>query len=774
MSDFTGEQYETVLEELRERWTYATTEWQDIRREGAKDMRYIAGDPWEPKDRRAREDAGRPCLALDELGQYANQVINDLRANKRGIKASPVGNGANDKTAAFRQGKIRDAEYRSNAQQAYTVMGENMIQRSYGYLRITPRYVHPDKGFDQELFIDPVVNPDLVTPDPDFLKPDGTDWKYLFYEETRTEKEFNREFPDAEFKSFGPSESALAPGWVNGNKIRIAEYWTKSVDRQRKLLLLKPAGRSTANPSPQPIEIFEDEITGHKPSADQILKTRKVDVLKVTKYLTNGLEVLEETPWLGPSIPFVGCYGKILYIEGKRVILSMTRLARDPYMLYCYYRTQQAEMAGMIPKVPVMGYKGQFAGMEADWMKAPHQPFAFLEAHAKTPESGDQFLPLPTRLAYSAGEHLQALELCAEGARRAIQAAMMGSPLPTSAQRHNEKSGVALKQIEDTAQKGSFHFSDHYDEGVTRTGAIFNESIRFYYDTARETSIRKPDDSAEVVTINDPQAVDKDGKPYHIDTSQGDHDITISVGPAMESERDAASQFADAVVGSKELMMVAGPEKAPKIIAAAIRLKNVGPIGDEMAELFDPKQQDGQPDPKQVLQKVQQQEQQIQQMGQQLQAAAEELKSHTLEIASKEKIAAAQMASAEKIADMESSRRAATAISIAHINASAKGAAIDQHAAEEAQALGYEAEQAERDRQLAVETGAIEHQRTLETGDVEAQRAAAAAEQGQQHALEQGAVGHQQQLEAGDVSHQQALEAGQQAADLAPQPEPGA
>src|SRR5204862_8259048 len=99
-------------------------------------MRCIAGAPWDAKDRKARDDAGRPCLALDELGQYTNQVINDLRSNKRGIVVTPKGAGANDLTAKFRQGKIREIEYQSHATQAYTTLAENAIQRDYGFLRI--------------------------------------------------------------------------------------------------------------------------------------------------------------------------------------------------------------------------------------------------------------------------------------------------------------------------------------------------------------------------------------------------------------------------------------------------------------------------------------------------------------------------------------------------------------------------------------------------------------------------------------------------------------
>ena len=56
--------------EIREAYSDYRSEWQDIRDEAQKDMRYVAGDPWDPEDRQQREDAGRPCISLDEINQH--------------------------------------------------------------------------------------------------------------------------------------------------------------------------------------------------------------------------------------------------------------------------------------------------------------------------------------------------------------------------------------------------------------------------------------------------------------------------------------------------------------------------------------------------------------------------------------------------------------------------------------------------------------------------------------------------------------------------------
>lgn len=734
--------HDDVLEELKERYTLASGQWKDIREEGTLDMRAVAGDPWDPKDREARESKGRVCLSLDELGQYTNQVINDIRSNERGITVTPRGAGANDLTARFRQGKIRDIEYQSNAQQAYTTMLENAVQRGYGFLRIKAQFCYPDKGFDQDLVIEPVVNPDLVTPDPDHVRTDGADLGFLFYEERRTVKAFAREFPDAAIRNFDSATVAGSSGWVSGVDLRLAEYWTKEPGAARTLLLLKPPPPSAANPNPQPIELYADAINGREPSADQILKRREVVPVVVKQYLTNGVEILSETKWLGPSIPWVCCYGKVIYFqnaEGRaaRQLLSMIRLARDPYMLYCYYRTCQAELVGMTPKFPYFVPKGQLdAANLALLEQSLSQPVAVIEYLTKTASQPEGGLGPPTRQPYE--PPIAALEMGAEGARRAIQAAIGASPLPTSAQRRNEKSGVALKQIEDTAQKGSFHFTDHHDEGVQRAGAILNECIPLYYDTARETSIRDAKDQPQIVTINRPGAKNPEGFGDLIDAARGEHDVTISVGPKKDSERDAASDFADQVISNPQLAQVVGPQKMTELIASAIRLKNLGPIGNEMADTISPKEKD-KVDPRQVQQHVGELEAQLQKLQQIATEQAKVIQTDQVKggVQVKLKMLELDFQRWKTIADN------ATKLHAARISAAKETATSVLEAQEEAIAL---------DRELAAD--------------------AAGAQRDAAHDVGLAALEHAHALEQGQQAHDQALAQGAQQADLLAQAAP--
>jgi hypothetical protein len=234
------------------------------------------------------------------------------------------------------------------------------------------------------------------------------------------------------------------------------------------------------------------------------------------------------------------------------------------------------------------------------------------------------------------------------------------------------------------------------------------------------------------------------GLDPHIDTSVGDFDVTISVGPRMDSEREATSDFADTLLGSKAMEFVAPPQRA-KLLAATVKLKNLGPVGDEIAEILDPQDQH---DPAQAVHQLEGAKHQIQEMGQALQQLTLEKHAKVLDIQSKEKIAAAEIASKERIAAADRE----TKISVAEL-----GAKVDrmQLFLDERARIGLQADDAA--------ATAAEHTHEAAMSQMEHQQGLEAAQQSHQNALDQG-----------DASAQNTMAAQQQAADLAPQPEAGA
>lgn len=693
-----------LLQEIRERYQYASDEWREVRNEAAIDMRYVNLQPWDPEDARKRTKAGRPALVSDELHQHFNQVINGVRSNKRAIKFSPTGDGASEKTAAFYANKTREIEYRSHAQMAYTTAFQDCIHRGYGFIRLTTKFAS-DRSSDQELWIEPVVNPDMVLPDPDARRPDLSDQQYCFVYERWKQSEFKRKYPKAkvvDFSSFIGDPDYTQ--WVDDEEITLAEYW-KINTKTRKLLMVElPGGQ-------KPLYLFEDELKDKLPmlpAGVPITEQREVEWPSVCQYLTNGVEILQKTYWLGKYIPIISCFGLVLYVEGKRNILSMTRAARDPYMLYCYIESCIQEVIGGVPRASWIGYEGQFAGHEGDWQRSNHEPVVYLEAKGMTAEMGQQFLPLPQRQTWD--PPIQNLEIVKESVRRQIQAAMMGAPLPTQAQRQNEKSGVALKKISDSAQQGSYHFNDHLDDLIRCAGVQIEDILPKLITGPQDVGVRLPNDKAEKVRVNDPQ----NPQSINIDT---EHQVTVSIGPALDSERDAVKSIGESLMSSPF---------APQVVDLVVKLMADGAGGatlDELVQRLTPPQfqkpgEDGQPTP----QMVQQLQSQLQQVGQAAQQMKQALDTDQAKQAAQIKIKQMDIAfQREKLAT-----ESETKITVAEL-----GAKVDRLTLylEERDRLGVHQQQfADRTHE------AIQNEQ-------DRQHEAAMAQMGQQHALEQGVQG---------------------------------
>lgn len=669
-----GWETDPLLVEIRRRFTYAMDEWRDVREEGKEDIKVVAGDPWNPKDKRQRIDAGRPALSLDEIGQYVNQLVNGVRQNQRAIQVTPVGDGANDQTAEFRQDLIRQIEYRSKAQDAYTTGFENAVQRSYGYWRVTSRYcsdtLTPDADgklssslLDQELLIEPIMNPDLVLIDPDFQRPDGSDMRWAFIYERWPVEEYKKRFPKAVVRDANPDLCRSYPPWFKKESIQLAEYWTIETDRKRIVATEEDDGSVSVD------EVDEDE------KLPEDTKERFVETPKVCKYLTNGVEILEQQEWPGTAIPLVCCFGKILYVdEGggpKRKILSLVRLARDPYMLYCYYRTCEAELVGMTPKFPYFVRRGSLLPVEFNNLqRSLSEPIAAIQVEAVSAQNPSGAPPeFPQRQPYE--PPIQQLEMGAESARRAIQAAMGSMPLPTQAQGQNEKSGVALDKITDTTQQGTYHFVDHYNQAITRTGVLVEELIPHFYDTPRTVAVRKANGDVLQHRINDVGT--PDSPPLPVD--EADHDVTLSTGPSYASQRVASDEFMDSLVKQlPQLAQIFGPQVSAKLFALAIKARDLGPMGDEISELMSPPAPGGMPP--QLAQQLQQLQQENQQLKQAIATGTAKITAKAqadIQVAQAEKQLASQPDFADltklKIADMTSARSAQAGVAEAEIKA---------------------------------------------------------------------------------------------------------
>ena len=626
-----GTANEELLKRIRHRYRYAMEKWKRNRDEGQKNMRYVAGDPWTEEDKQARK--GRPTVCPDELNQYVNQVVNTARQNPRGVKVDPAGNGATDKLAEYRENRIRAIEYACNASQVYISGLQGAVERNVGYWRVTRAYVSDDSD-EQEILLLPVQNPDLVLIDPDYKELDGSDIKWAFELDRIPMEEFEQEYPNAQKTSFSADDfGGDVQYWWDGKSILLASYW-------------------------------EVKITYKKVGKAE----RQVQSRTVQQYVTNGVEILRKgSVQPGPYIPIVPVFGKELWVDysegggdAERVLISLVSLARDSQKALAYVMSSMLENCGQIPKATVFGAVGQFETDKDAWdtLNSVYHPYVQYDMIV---DAANNPLPAPNRVQLT--PDFQAYSVGSDICRRAIQAAMGISPLPTAAQRQNQKSGTALSKIQSEQAVGSYHLVDAYDRAIKLTGRIMNHWLASIDVGDTERPVRLADGKHKLVQINSDEPIEENGHIYHfpIADDKGRYQVTISAGPSHESQREEGSEFVDTLMENLPQMGFLSPQQHAQIIALGIRLKQLGPLGDQMADIISPPNAGQQPQIGQLQQQVQQTNQKMQEMQAVLQKLMIERQGRVIENQGKLQLEAVKHAAAMSEADKDRETKLAVA-----------------------------------------------------------------------------------------------------------------
>jgi hypothetical protein len=732
---------EAILADIRADYDYDVDNLARIRAEADIDVAYAANDTWTEDDKKAR--AGRQMLNLDQLSQYRNQVENTVRQNKRGVKVSPAGGGATEQSATLRANRIREMEYQSHAQEAYSQAFSDCLTRGYGVARIVAEY--EDAETDNQVFrTRSIPNPNQVVWDSDGQSTSGRDWTRCVFLDSLSHRQFKRDYPDATIRDFDNPDviAAAGPRWLSATRVTVAEAW-----------------RMTETPNPK----------GYgKPTRE------------VCMYLTNGLELLakkgqpKKHPWKGKYIPFGLCAGRIVYKTTagggtEKLMLSYIRFARDAAKGYNWTKSTILEKIALPVRASLIGYKGQ-ADQDTvnEITRATQEAVPWLEFNAVMDATGTQVLPLPQ---YGTREpDVQADVLVAEGFARDIQNAL-GHFNAQDARLGASKvtSGTALQELKRAGDLGSFDFQDHYDDFLKFLGEQYDDLLTAYDDTEKEVATRLKDDTVEMVTINRMTGRAPDGSPAYgpKDAPMNNgarHTVAISTGPASDNQREAGKDAA--------MTLLQNPSAFPIVAADAVRLMDLGPVGDQMAEdlefLQPPVMQQarqqkkgGGPDPRQLQQENGQLKQRVQHAEQVMQEQDAQLQGKQAELASKEKIVQWEIASKEKIAAEDRAFERETKLAVAYELAKTKD---KQFFLDERARIGAHLQ----DQATQAADQLHEHQQ----GELDRAHAAEMATTAQQHQVGLAAAGAGAAADAQAAGHANTLEVGQQAADLAPTPDP--
>lgn len=794
-----------LVEEALERFRTAVEAESDQRAREREDLEFdraLPEDQWPAEIRKARAGgigpdgrglSERPCLVIPKLDQPVQQVINEARQARLAIEVKPKGNNASTAGADLRQGLIRSIEADSGAQVTRLWALERAVKCGRGYYRVLTEYAN-DGDFDLDLRISRILNQGCVYLDPHATQPDWSDGEWAFITDDLSKDEYRRRYGDSPLLSMSADEltslTDRAPGWLEADSIRVAEYFY--IEHESRELLYIPSTGA---------KLFADEWPDGTPIPPEV-KRRKVDQRTVRWCVINADTVLDEQEWLGRYIPIVPVTGKEYIVDGDRCWKGMVSNAKDAQRSYNYMRSAQVEAVGLAPKAPWIMAEGQDEGYERMWDAANTRNFPRL-LYKPTSFEGNQVPPPQRNVAEPA---IQAISLAVREAEADIKATT-GRFDPSLGQVSGERSGRAIKELKQQGENSSSNYLENLASiSMLHEARILLDLLPKVYD--RQGRIvrllgDRADDEKQVL-LGQPMIPGPDGRPLPApppvtgvmgrisqamrgqaqmpeaktyDLQDGDdYTVQVSVGKSFATEREAN-------LGLLETIIEATKGQAAPLLMDLWAEQLGGPMGREMAKRF----RDANPAlkgdqqggiPPQVQQQMQMAQQQMAELQQKLQEAEQKVAAQTEKAKADLVIAQMEIQSKERIASMQV--QADLAKTKATLG-SKEGIALLE--AEEAR-LSHMADtahsaqmlRAEHEHALQNETAGRLHEALSHTGDrrhaaQEAERdrahAGREAERGRQDTQQREAAARQHDVQTAQVANDQALKLEQQKAATA-------
>ena len=542
---------------------------QDIIREGVKrfqmgldgdranrdrdeeDRAMFKGDQWNLEDKRSRNN--RPTITVNRFPQFVKQITGEMRQNKPAIRILPVDDQSDPQLAEVYNAIIRHIENQSDAHRTYAKSGEQSVVGGIGWFRIMTDYAD-DKSFNQEIFIRKIRNPLSVVFDPDAQELTKHDANWMFVSELMTEEAFRSAYPDASLAGF-PTDDKSYEQWSSNNKIRVAEYWVRE-PYERTLFLLSDG---STRYSDEDVDVFQ--MIGLA-----IVAERKVTAYKVKCYKMTGVEILEESDWVGQTIPLVPVVGEEVEVGDEVFRHGLIHHSRDAQRSYNFARSAMIEHIASQPKAPYLATSKMIAPFKKAWesLNRENPPVLLYEPDPQVPGGKPQREQPPT---FPAAWYQEALT--ADGDMKAttgIYDASLGM-------QSNETSGVAIRARDAQGETSSYVYVDNLSAAIRQAGKVLLEIIPHIYTAERVIRIMGEDGAIEgFARIN---TMLPDGTLLN-DISVGQFDLEVTTGPAFATKRQEAAE--------KMMQLVQSVPEIGKIGADMIVKALDFPEGEKLAQ----------------------------------------------------------------------------------------------------------------------------------------------------------------------------------------------
>ena len=618
-----------ILEEAKERYRMCVEYETEIADEARKDLNYIAGNQWDVEIKNQRENDSRPCLTINRLNPFINQVKNDLIQNQPSINVRPVDN-KDTATADVLNGLIRHIVNNVDGKSAVDTALGYAIKCGIGYLRVKCEYLYED-SFDQEIVLERIEDPLLVHfPLPLCKLQDYSDAPYALVRTLISKRDYKELYPDKwdEFDAWATSNESHGDDWQEAESVWLAEYF-RIEKKAKKLYLLSDGSTSDTD---------QDLSIGPDGQQLTVVDERDTEERKVMRYLLSGASILETKEIPCKYIPIVPIFGDELIVEGKKHYISLIRFARDIQMMYNVLKSKELELIMLSTKAQWIAAKGQVPPqLMNDWKASnvKNTPVLFYEMD---PLGSGTPLPPPQQIQYR-----QVDMATVNASKESIDdlKSITGIHDASLGAAGNETSGKAIIARQREGDTANSHFYESLVRGLRHVGRILIDMIPKIYSSARTIRIVGEDLTDKVVEINQMYPDPVSGTLYNL-TEVGRYAVTVQTGPTYESRRqDTAQGIISLVQANPQLFGLlgdilvqnldwVGSDRATRRIQATMDPKILAADSQGQGSSID-QMQAIKAQLMQLQQQTQQDQMQKQQMGQLIQSLTEQIKTKQIE-----------------------------------------------------------------------------------------------------------------------------------------------
>lgn len=456
------------------------------------DLRFLYGDArnqsqWDAATVMGRTSTGRPCLTVNKTLQHVLQVTNASRQQTMGVKVRATGYGASQMAAELLEGVIRHIEAQSNAQQiayANAIMGQ--VGGGIGYVHLTTDYVRDADTFDQDIFIEPVIDPLCVVLDPDATQLDKSDANWGMIIEAIPRSEWDLAYPrEKDLDNTAPFDGVgeFGEDWEGKDTVRVARYYRRS-EVEDTLWNVPPIPDLQVAGGPMRESVMPEELLDL--CREIGAQSRTVTDHSVEWFLIGGSRVVDKGDTVFNQIPIVPFVGIEVTIDGNLDRKGLTRFLLDPQAMFNYSASKFIEGLAAQTLGSWQATDAMVAGRENEWALANVSPPGVLISNSKDPDTGSDIAGAPTPVPppqLSPG-YLQAMQTSEQQMGMAS-----GQYQAEFGQQSNEASGRAIGERQRQSDTATYHFTDNQGMALRRIGAMLIFAIPRVYDVTRAVQV---------------------------------------------------------------------------------------------------------------------------------------------------------------------------------------------------------------------------------------------------------------------------------------------